>query len=252
MSTVVEDPRADEHPTQPIPVQERPLLPAPAPYREPRRRSTWTARFGAFVLIMLALVGTVSVGGRLLHLPDLLSFGNPFTARTTDRSTPPLLESVRDLNRFEAAEGTFQVVIDLEKDRKYVPGFLMGERTLFVASGQVQAYVDFAAIGSGAVVTAPDGAVTITLPEPTLGKASLDLDNSHVYAEQRGFVDRVQDVFSNSPENQREIYQLAEKRITDAAEQTELVTRAESNTRTMLTGLLRSLGHSDVTVRFTP
>jgi uncharacterized protein DUF4230 len=62
----------------------------------------------------------------------------------------------------------------------------------------------------------------------------------------------VQDVFSKSPENQREIYQLAEKRITDAAEQTELVTRAESNTRTMLTGLLRSLGHSEVTVRFTP
>ncbi len=51
--------------------------------------------------------------------------------------------------------------------RQFLPGSLRGKRTLFVGNGSVDAYVDFAKLGSGAVkVNADRTAATITLPAP--------------------------------------------------------------------------------------
>ena len=61
----------------------------------------------------------------------------PFGSRTTDRSQPVLLKSIKDLSRFTAAEGNFQEIVDVQKDSKYLPDFLVNDRTLFVAVGSV-------------------------------------------------------------------------------------------------------------------
>jgi hypothetical protein len=179
------------------------------------------------------------------------SWRNPFAEEKTDRSQPPLLQSIQDLSRYVAAEGTFQVVIDLQKDRKYVPDFLVNERTLFVGAGNVDAYVDFAKVGDGAVVASADGtSVQVTLPAPQLSEARLDLENSYVFAEQRGLINRIGEVFGGDPNRQREVYRLAQERITAAAGESGLAQRAEANTRKMLEGLLRSLGYQTITVTY--
>ncbi|BCL15355.1 DUF4230 domain-containing protein [Micromonospora sagamiensis] len=199
---------------------------------------------GAAALAVVVLLGTQVAG----LWP---SWRNPFAQEQTDRSQPPLLKSIRDLSRYVAAEGNFQVVVDLQTDRKYVPDFLLNQRTLFVGAGRVEAYVDFSKIADGAVVESADGkSVEITLPAPQLAETNLDLEKSYVFAEKRGLLNRLGDVFADDPNRQREVYRLAEERITAAARDSGLTARAEANTRKMLEGLLRSLGYQTVTVTY--
>ncbi len=176
---------------------------------------------------------------------------NPFDQEVVDRSTPPLLLALEDLHEYHAATGTFQVVIDLERDTRYVPSVISGERTTFLATGTVDAYVDFTDLGAQRVQTSPDRReVTITLPAPRLGEASVDPDASRVLDRDRGLLDRVGGMFSDNPSAEGELYALAEERLAGAATGSDLLDRAEDNTREMLTALARSLGYDEVTVTF--
>ena len=221
---------------------------APASVPEPVDSSSGSGRRGLFWLAgIIGLAVVLVLGVQATGLWP--SWRNPFAKETTDRSQPPLLKSIQDLSRYVAAEGNFQVVIDLQKDRKYLPEFLVNDRTLFVGAGSVEAFVDFSKITDGAVVESVDHrSVEIKLPAPQLGETNLDLDKSYVFAEDRGLLNRVGDVFGGDPNRQREVYQLAEQRITAAARDSGLTDRAQENTRKMLEGLLRSLGYEKVTV----
>jgi hypothetical protein len=195
-------------------------------------------------LVMALILGAQSVG----WLPD---FKNPFGTQKEDRSQPPLLQSIQDLSRYVAAEGNFQVIIDVQENRKYIPDFLVNERILFVAAGTVDAYVDFRQHRAGrdqGVRRQANGRGD--LPAPQLGKPNLDPENTRVYSEQRGLLNRLKDVFANDPNRVTEVYALAEERIAEAAKSSGLGTRAEENTRKMLEGLLRSLGYTTITVKY--
>ncbi|MEV6371032.1 DUF4230 domain-containing protein [Micromonospora musae] len=214
----------------------------PTATNRPARGLLWV--LGAAALAVIVLLGVQTAG----LFP---SFRNPFAEETTDRSQPTLLKSIQDLSRYVAAEGNFQVVVDLQKDRQYVPDFLLNERTLFVGAGSVEAYVDFSKISDGAIVESADGkSVEIKLPAPQLGETNLDLEKSYVFAEKRGLLNRLGDVFGSDPNRQQEVYRLAEDRITAAARDSGLGARAEENTRKMLEGLLGSLGYERVTITY--
>jgi Protein of unknown function (DUF4230) len=198
-------------------------------------------------LVVLALFGLGSV---LRVLPGLQS---PFGTETRDRSQPALLKSIQDLSRYTAASGNFQVVVDLEQDAKFLPDAVRGQRTLFVGAGTVDAYVDFSKLGGGALTVSADRtAVKVRLPKGQLETAALDTKRSYVFAQQRGLLDRVAGFFSSNPDSQRQVYELAQEKIQRAAQDSGLTARAEQNTRTMLEGMLRSLGFRDVTVEFGP
>ena len=205
-------------------------------------------------LIWLAAVVVVLIaGGFALKAADLLpSFRNPFAEETTDRSQRPLLKSIQDLSRYVAAEGNFQVVVDKQTSRDNVPEILLNERTLFVGMGSVQAYVDFGKLGDGAIVESADGkSVEVKLPAPQLGEVNLNTEDSYVFAEERGLANRLGDLIKRDPNQQQEIYQLAEQKIQAAAVDSGLQERARTNTKTMLEGLLKSLGYETVTITYT-
>jgi hypothetical protein len=194
--------------------------------------------------VLALVVGAQSIG----WLPE---FKNPFATQRTDRSQPPLLQSIQDLSRYVAAEGNFQVIIDVQQNQKYVPDFLINDRVLFVAAGTVEAYVDFGSIAQGAISESADRrTVELTLPAPQLGKPNLDPENSKIFAQQRGLLNRVRDAFANDPNRMQEVYKLSEERIAEAAKSSGLAKRAEENTRKMLEGLLRSLGYTSITVKY--
>ena len=88
------------------------------------------------LLVVTALLGALLLRG--LDWPGL-----PFGTEDVDRSATPLLTSLADLEEYHAATGSFQVVVDLEKDTRWVPSLLSGERTTFLATGRVDAVVDF-------------------------------------------------------------------------------------------------------------
>lgn len=213
------------------------------PSRSRGRGLLWLAVATGLVLA-LVLVG-------LRVVTSWPGFDNPFTREQTDRSQPALLQSIRDLSRFVAAEGNYQVVIDLQDNRRYLPEILYNQRTLFVAAGSVDAYVDFGSLADGAVVRSADGkSVTVQLPAPRLDDAALDIEKSYVFAEERGLLNQLGDLFGSDPNRQKQVYLLAEQRIAAAAADSGLAARAQENTRKMLDGLLRSLGFETVSVTF--
>ncbi len=208
----------------------------------------------ASVLFGIAAVGAVVVLGAVVFSGDgvLPRLTNPFQERTVDRSQPVLLQSIQDLSRYTAASGNFEVVIDIEEDRQFLPDLLFGERILFVAAGTVDAYVDFSTITEEALtVDEAARAVHVELPWPELGSPNLDHQRSYVFAVRRGIVNQLGDFFGGSDDDARQrVLVLAEQRIAQAAEESELRERAAANTRQMLEGMLRSLGYEEVTVTF--
>ncbi|AXG77488.1 DUF4230 domain-containing protein [Streptomyces paludis] len=216
---------------------------------EESRREQRSARlpwWGKVPLVLVTVAALLFLGSRLDLLPG---FGNLFGEETHDRTGPTLLESIQDLDRYEAASGNFQVVVDLEKDTKYLPDALRGTRTLFVGAGTVSSYVDFGGIGEDSVqVNGDRTTATIRLPHAVLGKPAMDPDRSYAVSKQRGLLDRLGDLFSDNPADERAVNQLAARHIGEAAEESELTGRAEKNTTAMLQGLLHSLGFTQVTV----
>lgn len=200
-------------------------------------------------LAIAAATATVLVGGFAALVALLPQVSNPFEESEIDRSQPVLLQSIQDLSRYEAAAGNFQVVIDLEKDVRFLPSWVRGERTLFVAAGTVNAYVDFSAIDDGTIQISGEAA-HITLPAPVLDRTNLDSERSYVFAQERGLLNRIESLFSDNPGEQRELYVLAEQKIQAVAQESGIIARAEQNTRSMLVGMLRPLGYTSVTVTF--
>jgi hypothetical protein len=210
------------------------------------------SRFGKFLAVTLVLLGVVVVGAG--KIGDLLpSFPNPFGTETVDRTQPALLESQEDLSRYQAATGNFQVIVDTEEDAKFLPSLIKGERTLFVAAGTVDAAVDFSTLDERSIRVSEDRrSVSIALPAPELGEPRIDPEESHVVSRQRGLLDRLGSIFSDSPTSERPLLLAADGKMRAAAAASDLRGRAEQNTRTMLEGMLRALGYTNVSVTFAP
>ncbi|WP_329415929.1 DUF4230 domain-containing protein [Streptomyces sp. NBC_00704] len=215
------------------------------PTRRPRGRMPgWAKALTAVVVVLVVMFA----GIRLSLLPGLRDF---FGTETHDRSGPTLLQSIQDMSRYNAASGNFQVVVDLEKDAKYLPDAIRGTRTLYVGAGTVDAYVDLGKVGDKDVTVDGDRtSATLRLPHARLGKPALDPDRSYAVSKQRGLLDRLGDLFSDNPGGEQAVQKLAVRHIGDAAKDSELTARAESNTTGMLQGLLRSLGFKEVKVSY--
>ncbi|MFF8952126.1 DUF4230 domain-containing protein [Streptomyces sp. NPDC014940] len=212
--------------------------------RLPRRMPGWAKAVTAFVLVLVVLFA----GIRLAVLPGIKDL---FGTETHDRSGPALLKSIQDMSRYDAASGNFQVIVDLEKDAKFLPDAIRGTRTLYVGAGTVDAYVDLGGVGEKDVsVDADRTTATIRLPHARLGKPALDPDHSYAVSKQRGLLDRLGDLFSDNPNGEQAVQKLAVRHIGDAAKSSGLTRRAESNTTNMLQGLLRSLGFEEVHVSY--
>jgi hypothetical protein len=221
-----------------------PAQPPPPPEERPRRGIPWG------LIIIGAVVALLATGA--ISFRDLLpSIDNPFRAETVDRSGPAVLKSLQDIGEYRAAAGHFEVIIDLEKDTA-LPSEILGERTLFVAVGTVDAGVDLSALDDDAVEVSSDRrTATLTLPPVHLFEPVLDIDRSYVYDRERGILNELGGLFSDEPNYQRELYGLAEDKMRTAAQQgSGIIPRAQENTREMLESLLGSLGFTSVTVRF--
>ena len=215
------------------------------PHRFRRRGGLVSGAVRVVAVIVAVLLGWTG----LQHVGDLLpDWGNPFKTEEVDRTGPAVLRALADLHEYRAATGSYQVLIDIEKDARYLPSFLKGERTLFLAQGSVDAAVDFSALGPEAVTVNPDDSVTIRLPQAQLTKPVLDTAASHVVDRDRGLLDRLGSVFSDSPTSEQALYAAAEPKLRAAADESGLVAKAGENTTQMLTRFLGALGFEAVEV----
>jgi hypothetical protein len=203
-------------------------------------------KLGIAAVIVIALLPFASAIGNILG-----AIPNPFATTHHERVQPPVLKSLQDLSAYHAASANLSTVVEQSDDADYIPAFIKGDDTTYLAVGSVDAVVDFSHLGTDAITTSADGkAVTVTLPAPTLATPQLDLDNSKVLSHSRGLVDRLGSVFANSPDDTTPLMQQGQAALATAAGQTELVARAKANTTDMLTAMLRSLGFEQVTISF--
>lgn len=234
-------------------------MPVLSPERESLRADEWAGprRFrrarlgflGGSVRVVAVIVAVLLGWTGLQHIGDLLpDWANPLKTEEVDRTGPAVLQALADLHEYRAATGSYQVVLDIEKDAKYLPSFLKGERTLFLAQGSVDAAIDFSGLGPEAVTVNPDRSVTITLPRAQLTKPVLDTAASHVVDRDRGLLDRLGSVFADSPTGEQSLYAAAEPKLRAAANESGLIARADENTTKMLTGFLDALGFDKVII----
>jgi len=205
----------------------------------------------ARLAVAAAAVAAVAVCVIALSAVHLLpQLRNPFAEKTTVTSQPVLLKSITALSRYEAASGSFQVVVDLSQ-HSLLPSFLQGSETLFIGQGTDIAFVNFGQLKGQAIqVSANRSAVTVNLPRAQLEPAVLNVRQSYVYARQQGLLNRIGDFFGGNPNDQQQVYIAAQQKISAAARHSRLLAEAERNTRGMLTGMLSSLGFKRITVNF--
>jgi hypothetical protein len=213
--------------------------------------STVSGLVGKLIGLAAAIVAIIAALLVLSAVHLLPQLRNPFGETTTVRSGPVLLKSISALSRYEAASGSFQVVVNLSQHASFLPSFLEGSTTLFIGQGTEIAYVDFGHLRGSAIQVSPDRkAVTVDLPKAQLQPAVLNVSQSYVFAEQQGLLNRVGNFFSGNPNSQQQVYILAQQKIETAARQSPLLAEAQRNTAGMLDGMLHSLGFQQVTVRF--
>lgn len=200
-------------------------------------------KFTGAVALIAGLVVAGIVGFQLLD--------SPFSTVTKDHSPPPVLLELRDLSDFHAAQAQFEVILDLEKDVKWVPSAIAGERVQFVGVGTVDAVVDFKNLGAGAVQISDDAkAVVVTLPGAYAMDPVLDHDQSHVMNRDRGLLNRIGGMFNDNPTSEATLYDAAMNKMADAATQTDLIDRAQEQTTFVLTGMLRAMGFEQIEIVF--
>jgi hypothetical protein len=207
-----------------------------------------TGRLAGVAAVVVAAAVLLLVLSVVHVLPTLR---NPFTETTTERSGPVVLKSITELSRYEAASGSFQVVVDLTKSTSFLPSFIAGSQTLFVGDGTDIAYVDFSGLkGPDLRVSRNRTAVTVSLPQPQLEPAVLNTRQSYVFAQQQGLVNRLDNFFGGNPNSQQAVYISAQRHIEAAARRSPLLANARQNTQAMLTGMLGALGFRHITVKW--
>lgn len=194
---------------------------------------------GAGVTLVVVLV--IAVG--------LIAAFDPFARETVDRSGPAVLEQIRELEEFTAAEGSFTQDVDLEDDARYVPSLLAGRRVVALMTGTVRATVDFSQLDDDAVQVSDDRRrIRVSLPEPRLNPAEIDEESARVIARERGVFDRVGDFFAANPADDGPLYRAAREKVDAAAAESDLLEQGRSTTERWLRTFLGAAGFDEVVI----
>ena len=195
----------------------------------------------SLAVIALGLLGLLAVG--------IISAIDPFGSETVDRSGPSVLERIRQLEEFTAAEATFTQDVDLTEDANLLPEFLQGERVTAIVTGTVRATVDFGQLTDDAVQVSDDrSTIRLRLPEPTLGDPEIDEGSARIVSRERGILDRIEDAFVSNPIDDSGLYRAAEDKLAEAAGSTDVIEQARANTERWLTAFLQAAGFTTVEI----
>ncbi len=152
-----------------------------------------------------------------------------------------IIHEVRSLARLETIYYSVEKVITAETNQGKL-GFLVGDKILFVAHGNVIAGVDLAKLEPEDLET-KDGVLYVTLPETEIFVATLDNDKSYVYDRETGLFAQ------NEKDLETEARKAAEEEIQKSALEDGILEQAQINAENFLVRLLRDLGYPDVIFR---
>lgn len=193
-------------------------------------------RFGIFVagfltaVFLLFLVSSPSGLGTwlqgVLHL-------------SVDQSA--IVQRVQRLQRLESVKYTLEKVVTGERQSRYLPQSIAGERLLMIVHGEVFAGVDLSKLNSSEVQVSGKQ-VRITLPQAEVFSTRLDNNQTKVYSRETGLL------VAADPNLESEVRAEAERQLLQAALTDGILTTASANARGTVMALVQALGFTDVEV----
>lgn len=208
-----------------------------------------TGGAGALVLavVLLSVLGCALVGGYFYmraqqartDLANLVPLRETVVVRADG---PAVVKQIQGLSRLETSRYTLEKILDAERTRQHVPGFLAGEKLIFIAHGEVAAGLDLSKITENDVDISADS-ITLRLPKPEILYSRIDNDKSHVYSHDTGLFSRP------DKDLESKVRAEAERQIRESAVEDGLLQGAGDNGRKSLRTLLASMGFTDIRFR---
>lgn len=188
--------------------------------------------FALGILCMALLLFTFERGRQALLNP----FG--FSSKVTV-SGPVVLEQLQKLSRLETARYVGHAIVRGDTSSNILPGFLAGDKLVFIGHGEVVAGIDLNEMQSGDVKV-DDDKVTIKMPSVKIFHSRLDNQRSEVFERQTG-------VFSKpDPTLETRVRQEAENQILQAARESKIEEQAAQGAREALRKQLGMLGFGKI------
>jgi len=171
-------------------------------------------------------------------------FASYITGRgtTIDISSPAVVEKIRQLSRLETVVYSLDKIVEGDRQSPYLPDFLVGDKLLLVAHGEVIAGVDLGQLKPGDVSVRGD-AVQVRLPAPQVLSTRIDNDRTRVYSRTTGLL------VPADPNLESQVRLVAEQQIAQAALADGILDKARQNARTSVTALLYGLNFHTVDVQ---
>ena len=164
---------------------------------------------------------------------------NPLGFSTrTGMSGPVVLQQVQKLNRLETTRYNGQAIVKGDTSGA-LPGWLAGDKMVFIAHGEVVAGVDLSKLKSEDVREA-NGHITLKLPPAEIFHTSLDNATSEVFERKVGLFSKPDATLETKVRGE------AETRIREAALEAGVLKTAKNNAHETLRDFLKSLGVTDV------
>ncbi len=154
---------------------------------------------------------------------------------------PTVVRQIQQLKRLETVSYTMDKIISGERGSPYLPKFLIGDRILLIAHGEVIAGVDLAKIQPSDVMVR---GANISVREPAAEVFSTRIDNAktRVYSRDTGLFS------SPDPDLESQVREEAERQLQQAALEDGILNAAQQNARNTISGMLRGLGFQQVDV----
>ena len=205
------------------------------------RRILYVAALGAGVVLgLLAMMGFARVAqAGLLDRVARFVTGRP--ARF-DVSSPTVVEKIKQLSRLETVEYSLDKIVEGARQSAYLPDFLVGDKLLLVAHGEVIAGIDLGQFKAGDVSVNGD-TVRVRLPAAQILTTRIENGRTRVYSRTTGLL------VPTDPNLESEVRETAEQQIAQAALDDGILAKARQNARTSVTALLYGLGFHTVDVQ---
>lgn len=160
-----------------------------------------------------------------------------------DASRPSVVSQIQKLQRLETVVFGMDKIVVGERESKYLPRFLAGDRLLLIVFGEVTAGIDLSRVQANDVDIDPEGPVIrLTIPAPEILSTRLDNERTRVYSRETGLFSRV------DPDLETDARREAERQVRQAAVEGGILDTATKNARVTLSSFLQGLGFEHVTV----
>lgn len=224
----------------PPPSQTRPFFPSLL------KNLLLTTTSAIALVLLLILIGIWQTGNNLFSGIEAL-FTTPQPAPQVQIPTF-VVDQVRGASELTTAIFAMEAVVPAEQERILGNVVIGTTKILYVAYGEVRAGVDLRAIGVKDITVTAE-AVEIRLPPPRILDSKIDVEKSHVYDYDRGFLGLGPDV---APQLQMLAERKTLQKILTTACTQGVLERANERAVLVVKELFLSAGYQQVEVKTTP